>query len=217
MPRSRNDITERSIRAAAWALFLEKGTSATSYTDLAQASGVSRPLVQRYVPKKALLVKECVAAIRDAADRACGEAFPTADDPLVRLYLLGQVNVAAYFSGDGIRRIMLDVFASRELTRQTIDDNFVWTVSEMLPGHPLSEQEGEPDELVMAMGGLYELLYVHLARGTEPRFSTCTLPSVKVFGEVYGLPFPEGGFAPHAIPEADLRELARHAAELISW
>lgn len=48
-----------------------------------------------------------------------------AQHDLVRGHLLGQVNVAEYFCDEGIRRIMLDVFSSRQLTQQTIDDGFL--------------------------------------------------------------------------------------------
>lgn len=217
MPRTRNLETERSIRAATWRLFLERGIEATSYTDISRASGISRPLVQRYFPKKELLVKECVAAIRTAAVRTCDEALDMPDDPLTRLYLLGQVNVAEYFHSEGIRRIMLDVFSSRLLTQQTIDDGFLWTVAEILPDRPELARTDEPDELIMATGGLYELLYVYLAKGATPDCSTCTLPSVLVFGDVFGVEPPAGGLARHAIPPAELERLAQRAVSLISW
>lgn len=45
MSKRRNVIVERSILAAAWDLFMEKGFQDTSYTDLAERSGVSRSLV----------------------------------------------------------------------------------------------------------------------------------------------------------------------------
>ena len=70
MPKSRNAQTEQAIRAAALRLFLEKGYSATSYTNLANCSGVTRTLVQRYYPKKDLLAVGYVAAVCEAAVRA---------------------------------------------------------------------------------------------------------------------------------------------------
>ena len=168
MPKARNQQTEQAIRSAAWRLFFDRGFAATSYTDLAEASGVSRSLVQRYVPKKELLVGWCVAEIRRAATEVCDEAYPQRLGPLERLYLRGQASIAAYFACEGIGRLMLDVLSSRELTHQTIVEGFRWTVEQTLPDRPELHDIDEPDEIVMATGGLYELVYVYLLKGRTP-------------------------------------------------
>lgn len=217
MPKGRNTETERAIRVATWQLFLEKGVEATSYTDISLCSGIARPLVQRYFPKKELLVQDCVAAIRDSASDICDATFPDKTDPLVRLYLLGQINVAEYFCCDGLRHIMLDVFASRRYTQQTIDDSFRWTIAKILPDRPELARMDEPDDLIMAMGGLYELLYVYLTRGTTPSCPTITLPSVHVFAKTFGVPVPPDGLSQHAIPAHELDRLALQAVDLIAW
>lgn len=217
MPRARNEQTEQAIRSAAWRLFFEKGVDATSYSDLAEVSGVSRPLVQRYVPKKELLVEWCVSEIRRAAVEVCDEAYPQQLDSLSRLYLRGQVNVATYFACEGIQRLMLDVFSSREMTERTIAEGFRWTVSHVLPERPELLEIDEPDELIMATGGLYELIYTYLVRGKSPDVAAITRPSVEVFRTAFDVPTPADGLAAFALGPDELRSLANKVVSRIAW
>ena len=217
MPKARNEKTEQAIRSAAWRLFFERGFEATSYTDLAEASGVSRSLVQRYFSRKELLVGWCVSEIRRAAVEVCDEAYPQRVGPLERLYLRGQVSIATYFACDGIRRFMLDVFSNRELTQQTIFEGFRWTVLEVLPERPELLEANEPDELIMAMGGLYELVYLYLVRKQTPDVAVVTQPGVRIFAEVFGLPLDGVDLGPYAIEPDELQSLAGRAIERIAW
>lgn len=217
MPKSRNVQTEQAIRLAALQLFLEKGYAATSYTDLAKRSEVARPLVQRYYPQKDLLAVGCVAAVREATARVRDEAFPDVVHPLVRLYLLGQVNVATYSACDGIRRLMVDVLRDRDLTRKTIAEGFRWTMTEALPDAAQMDGEKPPDEILMAMGGLYEVVYAYLKRGEMPPVSACTLPSVRTFARINAIQMPPEGLKPHAVTNENLLPLATRAVELVEW
>ncbi|MBQ9316329.1 MAG: TetR/AcrR family transcriptional regulator [Atopobiaceae bacterium] len=207
MPKARNQQTEQAIRSAAWRLFFDRGFAATSYTDLAEASGVSRSLVQRYVPKKELLVGWCVAEIRRAATEVCDEAYPQRLGPLERLYLRGQASIAAYFACEGIGRLMLDVLSSRELTQQTIVEGFRWTVEHTLPDRPELHDIDWPDEIVMATGGLYELVYVYLLKGHTPDVAAVTLPSVQTFGRVLACQSPQRGWRPTRLPPTSCKIL----------
>jgi len=216
MPKSRNVQTEQAIRSAALRLFLQKGYAATSYTDLAEQSGVARTLVQRYYPKKDLLAIGCVVAVREAAVRACDEAFPVEAHPLVRLYLRGQVNVATYSACDGIRKLMTDVLRDRDLTRKAIAEGFEWTMSEALHNATWTTGDELPDEMLMAMGGLYEVVYAYLTRGEVPPVARITLPSVYTFARLHAIQPPEG-LETHAISNQDLLPLANRAVELVDW
>lgn len=217
MPKSRNAHTERAIRSAALRLFMQKGYAAASYTDLAAKSGVARTLVQRYYPRKDLLAVGCVAAVREAAVRACDDAFPCATHPLARLYLRGQVNIATYFACDGIRRLMVDVLRDRDLTRKAIIEGFRWTMAEALPSATPAKNEEPPDEMLMAMGGLYEVVYAYLASGKMPPVAECTLPSVRAFARLNDVLLPPEGLEAHAITNENLAPLANTAIDLVEW
>lgn len=215
LTRARNETTEHLIRLAARRLFLSEGCSGASYTAIAELSGVSRPLVQRYFPKKELLVEDSVVAIRDASMQICDERLSLEGNPLVRLYLLGQVNIAAYFATEGVRAFMRDVLSSRKLTRLTIAEAFRWTVSHTLPEPPGDEGLPEPDELIMAMGGLYELLYTYLTDGRTPDVAACTQPSVLSFGAAFGIEAPREGLSAHALASSELASLAAQASKIL--
>lgn len=87
--------TRRRIRAAADALFLERGYVGTSMSDVAAAAGVSRPTVFNAFGSKAALLKE-VADVRLAGDdapqdvlsRPLGRRMLATEDPeeLLRLH-----------------------------------------------------------------------------------------------------------------------------------
>ncbi len=222
MPRNRREETDRAIQAAAWRLFRQKGCEAASYTELAQASGVSRPLVQRYYPRKSLLVDACLVSVRDASAEVCDAAYPARVHPLARLYLRGQVNIAAYFADVGTRRFMTDVFASRELTRQTIVDGFMWTVEQTLPEGAAARTQDEPDEVLMATGGLYELVYAYLLADRMPDVPRATMPSVITFGRFCGVDLPEGHadfeemLQSFSIGSATLQDLAADVVALVN-
>jgi len=83
-----------------------------------------------------------------------------------------------------------DVFSSRELTRRNIAESFLWTVRNTLPDRPELAETEEPDELIMAMGGLYELLYTYLENGRTPDIAAVTIPGIVTLCKVYGLASP---------------------------
>ena len=218
MAKGRNAATERSVLHAAWDLFCACGVDKTSYTELAERSGVSRPLVQRYFPKKDLLVEECVRRIRQESvavgDACVACAMPgTPPSPLGLLYARGQVNVAAYFADEGVRRLMCGVFASQSLPQQTIAEGLRWTMHEVLPERVLPDQVDEPDEIIMAMGGMYELIYTYLRKNTELDIPRCIRPSILLLGELYGVDCVQGELEELTFEPQALGNLGRAAIE----
>lgn len=110
---------------------------------------------------------------------------------------------------------MLDVFSSRQLTQQTVANGFRWTASEVLPDRPEILEAEEPDEIIMATGGLYELIYQYLEQGKTPDVAKCALPSTLVFAHTFGVDVPPEGLEAYAIAPDELMRLAQRAARLI--
>ncbi|MDO4538062.1 MAG: hypothetical protein Q4B54_07860 [Coriobacteriales bacterium] len=162
-------------------------------------------------------MERCVRELWNASGRACDEEFPQDLAPLARLYLRGQVSVATYFACEGIRKLMRDVFSDRDLTLKTIEAGFDWTISEVLPGNPKIERGDEPDEFIMVMGGLYELIYVYLTRGDVLDVATCALPCIMVFGRMFEVDVNEDELKAYALDRTQLDRLSHRALELVPW
>lgn len=112
---------------------------------------------------------------------------------------------------------MADVLRDRDLTRKAIAEGFRWTMAEALPNEAKTSEEGLPDKLLMAMGGLYEVVYANLMRGEMPDVASCTLPSVLTFAQLNEIQMPSEGIEAHAITDEDLHPLANRAVQLIEW
>ena len=151
------------IESAAYKLFRETGYKLTSYTAIAEASGVGRPLVQYYFPKKddlatsfILKVLESITGLVDAT----GKASPS---PQGRIAQLGQVYYAFLLSDEQMRRLALDLFSSRQVTGKVIEANAVYTIP--LLGSAAEDDEQLVEASVKATGGVYELMFRGLEKG----------------------------------------------------
>lgn len=90
-------------------------------------------------------------------------------------------------------------------------------MAEALPDAARTGEEEPPDELLMAMGGLYEVVYTYLARGEMPNVASCTLPSVLTFAQLNAIQMPSEGLEVHAITNEALLPLAKRAVDLVEW
>lgn len=152
-----------TIESAAYKLFREIGYKLTSYTAIAEASGVGRPLVQYYFPKKddlatrfILKVLESITGLVDAT----GKASPSPQGCIVQL---GQVYYAFLLSDEKMRRLAYDLFSSRQVTGKVIETNAAYTIP--LLGSAAEDAERLVEASVKATGGVYELMFRGLEKG----------------------------------------------------
>ena len=217
MSKRRNVTVERSILAAAWDLFMEKGFQDTSYTDLADRSGVSRSLVQYYYPKKDLLVIACGKAIVIASHLVAHSDLHQEINQVSSAYATGQVLLAALFIHEGTRKFLLDALRDRDITQRLIIQNYqlahrTFSVDENV--QPLI-----PDNVMMMAGGLGELAYSYLMRGETPEISSVLKPSVFLQANVFGLvneatpQEAKAALAPYALSNEALAPLGVRALE----
>ena len=160
MPRPKNRDAVLKVIHASWQLFKERGYSGTSYSDIAEKSCVSRPTVQRYFPKKELLLSENLKRLRQRAESIAVREFPDVINPLGKLYLLGQIYLAALLCCPESRRFFCDVLNDRELTDKTITADMFWSAQFVTPA--LTNEtidEDARDGVIVSMGGLYELMF----------------------------------------------------------
>lgn len=185
MPKRHNEAVERSILAAAWDLFMEKGYRDTSYTDLSDRSGVSRSLVQYYFPKKDLLAIACGKAVVIASHLVARSELHQTINQVGSAYATGQVLLAALFIHQGARKFLLDALRDRDITQQLILQNY------QLAHRTFSVDQDVapaiPDDVMMMAGGLGELAYSYLVRGETPEIASVLKPSVFLQAYAFGL------------------------------
>ena len=203
MPKRRNESVERSVLVAAWDLFMEKGYQGTSYTDIAELSGVSRSLVQYYFPKKDLLALTCGKAIVIASHVVVRTEIHQDLNQVASAYITGQVLLAALFLNKGSQRFLFDILRLAHRAFAVSLDQFA----------------AIPDKAMMVAGGLGELAYYYLAQGIMPDVSSLLKPGVLVQASIFGLvdettPQQEQAMlAPYALSNETLAPLAAKAME----
>lgn len=149
------------IETAAFGLFRECGYRLTSYSKIAEASGVGRPLVQYYFPKKEDLATGFVLTIM----RETSMLVDAADEPLVSVTRLGQVYYSFLLADAPMKRLTLDLLSSRQVTSRVTAANAEYTIP------AFQGMQGNPEILrqasIRATGGIYELLFIGLENNQE--------------------------------------------------
>ena len=160
MARKRSVETETRILDASWRSFMSTGYKATSYTSIAEATGINRATVQSYFPKKETMAAMNLERLRVCADEAANAEFRGVSDPFARHYILGQIYIAALLSSEQSRLFLHDTLEDRALTFETIARDLDWSMIYVLgeaDGRVPTEEELQTT--VAAMGGFYELLF----------------------------------------------------------
>ena len=161
--KPKNEKTMTDIVDAAWSLFVAEGYKKTSYEAISKYSGVPKPLVQHYFPKKEELLLSSIMKLRGAAADEVHKIGGASDDPMRRFYLTGQVYLQALLSTEGSRRFFAEMLDSRSLTSSIMDFDFEWSLDELDSQREVSSQwEAYRDRNIELMGGFYELLYRRL-------------------------------------------------------
>ena len=120
MARPKNQKLINGIIKSSWRLFLEKGYNGTTYSDIAACCEVPKISVQNNFPHKSLLAAANLERLRFYAAKVECDEFPSVDDSFTKLYLLGQIYIAALLSSEESRRFLKDILESRLLTEETI-------------------------------------------------------------------------------------------------
>jgi AcrR family transcriptional regulator len=88
------EVREREMLAEATSVFAERGFHAASMDEIAQRSGISKPMIYLYFKSKEGLWRSCIAAARRRLFDSIDEAVDTAAPPDVQLWL----GVQAFFA-----------------------------------------------------------------------------------------------------------------------
>lgn len=165
MPLSSQDDTGnlQAIRRAAFSLMMEKGFSRTSYTDIAEASGCTRALVQYYFPKKDRIIVEFIERVLELSEEYIVRRGMKTDSCFEDFYLTGYIHFYVLLNNESLLPLTRDIVSSRERSAITISEMERWQ-------HRYPEFEGIDsaritDAILFSIGGAYELINHHLANG----------------------------------------------------
>lgn len=176
---------KQQIEKTARKLFVKKGFAGTSYQQIADAMGTEKSNIQRHFPKKDIFVDHFFQDLLDAAAKYCG---PGEENYFRSLYQIGVIYFAFLLSPP-MRQFTTDVLSERALTEVIIQKDMQWA-AEYLSGFNLEEQPGFRDDVALVMGGVYELVYQHLAGGVDTDPRDLMSRAIELFAFTLHQPFP---------------------------
>ena len=142
-------------------LFAKQGYTKTKYSDIAEASGSSKSMVQHYFPKKELLVREF---LNEHLESIAKEAEAYAGDDIMKLFcMMGLLHFHTLLNDETMSLFYGDLLASRELTDIIVEAERDWA------GARLEGASEGPifvkDALTVSLGGAYELMFQAVKSG----------------------------------------------------
>lgn len=187
MARQRNIQTIMLILDASWRLFGEKGYANTSYADISRESGINRATVQHYFPKKEFIASGNLVRLRSCAVEKMMSEYPDVTEPFARLFVLGQIYLAALMSSESSRCFMCGILENRLLTSGTIDSDFAWSLEFILGTTMQAANPSLAQDIVVAMGGLYELMYHCVLNESEIDIAMRLRPAFRRFSTLLNI------------------------------
>lgn len=170
MPRPRNNELYERVCNEAIKQMLSAGYSASSYASIADACGTTRAIVQDYFPKKNLMAMMLVEHLYDAS-LACTASLCAsrgiADETLATVAHLyaGAVTYFEFMQQDAGRRMFLQDFLQDRDNTESLMLKIMSRSFEAIDRIDVVEDPAYRDNLLMSMGGFYEVFYYHLKEG----------------------------------------------------
>ena len=112
-----NEPNKRSfILSQAFGLLMEKGYAKTSYTDIAKACQLTRPLVQYYFPKKEMFMQEFIERLIELCNTYLRQHKLNTGYCFVDFYLTGTMYFTFLLENEGIIPLTKDLFSTSAAT-----------------------------------------------------------------------------------------------------
>ncbi len=169
MGRKRNDAERNRIQSIAFNLFRASGYNETSFTDIANASGAKRSLVQYYFPKKENLIYIYINKALDLASEMV-EGNPFVTDPIKKLHLIGYLEYMALYKDNQADHLIKDILQDRDNTQMAIDRVVEWSIR-YLGSEDEAYNRQLAEALTYAVGGGCELIYRYVVKGEVDQHS----------------------------------------------
>lgn len=166
MPKEKNEELHRSIACAAGLSFLAVGYDATSYQKIADDAGTTRVNVQYVAGKKMNLLLDFMELTLDTIVNFAQEKLGYTSRDYKGMFVTAQIAFALAFHTESFHKIAMDVLRNRELTEEMLALDYSWAYKYQGLDIP-SDDSLQQDDIIMTMGGFYELLFFHLRKGTS--------------------------------------------------
>lgn len=166
MARPRNEELYQRIKKTAYLQLVRKGYEETTYQSIATECGVTRTAVQNYFSSKAELALSFFGDLLAAVKVAVQITGMHQENEFDAMFCIGQSFFELLLQDEGGRRLLLDTSASREITSQVLNFEMDWGREFIASERTVSEEKWTND-IIVSMGGFYELLYQKLLAGEE--------------------------------------------------
>lgn len=164
MARQPNPEVPQKIAAAAFRLFMTVGYTEATYAAIAGACGVEKSLVQYYFPQKERLVEEFFRRFLAGIRTRLTQTGAGDGGLLPFLFRIGQVYFSFLTWDEAMCRLTREILANRANTEAILTFNEDWVFS-YVAAEPRLAAATRADDVLMTMGGAYELVYRDLVQG----------------------------------------------------
>lgn len=170
MSRPRNEELSSRVRTAVINQLLSRGLASTSYASIAKAAGTTRAVVQAYYPHKTDMANEYSRVSSDIAmeiTEAPYKRLPMADEQakkIAHLFLSGSLYFEFMQRDDTRRSYLAEILRDRDQAEALIFMIADFSFAE-INRDDVIEDPAYRNDIIMSIGGLFELLYYHLKHG----------------------------------------------------
>ena len=164
MARPRNEELYNSIKNEAYRQLLTYGYTDTTYQSIASACGVTRTAVQNYYASKPDLALSFFGDLLEVIQTTVRERHLHEENEFDTMFCIGQSFFAFLLQDSESRKLLLDMATSREITSEVLAFEYAWGIRFIAQERTVSEETFR-DDVIVSMGGFYELLYSYLKDG----------------------------------------------------
>lgn len=161
MARPRNEELYNSIRQTAYRQLLSYGYTDTTYQSIASACGVTRTAVQNYYASKPDLALSFFGDLLAVINSIITENKLHQENEFDTMFCIGQSFFAFLMKDPESRKLLLDLTTSREITSEVLAFEYKWGIQFIASERTVPEEKFR-DDVIVSMGGYYELLYKYL-------------------------------------------------------
>lgn len=161
MARPRNEALYQKIRQEAYRQLMTKGYTDTTYQSIATACGVTRAAVQNYYASKPGLALAFFGDLLAVIDEVVRRERIHGENEFDTMFCIGQCFFAFLLKDTASRKLLLELTASREITSEALAFEYRWGTEFITSERTVTEEKFQND-VIVSMGGFYELLYKYL-------------------------------------------------------